>query len=76
MWRCAILCLHVYTDTKHFLLMRGTVQGAASKNRSCLANFLCSSARKSFTLSVCVANLTSFFDVANFFDMFYNMFKH
>ncbi|MGM9843209.1 MAG: hypothetical protein ACI30S_03180 [Muribaculaceae bacterium] len=54
--------------------MRGAVQGAASKNRSCLANFLGSSARKSFTLSVCLANLTSFSDVANFFDMFYNMF--
>ena len=57
------------------LLMRGTVQGAASKNRSCLANFLGSSARESFTLSVCVANLMSFFDVANFFDMFYNIYS-
>ena len=38
-------------------------------------NFLGSSARESFTLSVCVANLMSFFDVANFFDMFYNIYS-
>ena len=71
--RCRRVCMPIRNTV---LLMRGAVQGAASKNRSCLANFLCSSARESFTLSICVANLTSFYDVANFFDMFYNMFKH
>ena len=77
-FRCGdvhFLCLRVYMPIRNtVLLMRGVVQGAASKNRSCLPNFLCSSARKSFTLSVCVANLTSFSDVANFFDMFYNIY--
>ena len=68
---CVCMCIPIRNTV---LLMRGTVQGAASKNRSCLANFLCSSARESFTLSVCVANLMSFSDVANFFDMFYNIY--